>query len=72
MRTIMIAVILLIFPLSAFGATCKLQCTRVTKNGETRVTTSCHNLNVAQCAAAARASSHGNVTCTGNMAATCP
>ena len=41
------------------------------QGGETRVTTSCHNLSAIGCAQAARGASHGAVTCTGVMTTSC-
>lgn len=70
-KTFLFAAVL--FPSSlVFAAdTCQLRCVRVTNNGDTRVTISCHNLNLADCAEAAQKMSVGAKTCTGIIVSTC-
>jgi hypothetical protein len=50
---------------------CQLECTRVTQNGETRVTRSCHALDAEQCALVAKADTGGQQTCRGYLTTNC-
>jgi hypothetical protein len=50
---------------------CQLECTRVTQNGETKVTRSCHALDAEQCALVAKADTGGQQTCRGFLTTNC-
>ena len=50
---------------------CQLECTRVTQNGETRVTRSCYALDAEQCALVAKADTGGQQTCRGYLTTNC-
>jgi hypothetical protein len=50
---------------------CQLECTWVTRKGETRVTKSCHALNASDCANLGRAETGGNKTCRGYITSPC-
>ena len=50
---------------------CQLECTRVTQNGETRVTRSCYALDAEQCALVAKADTGGRQTCRGYLTTNC-
>ena len=49
---------------------CQLEC-RITGQGGTRVTRSCHALNASDCANLGRAESGGNKTCRGYITSNC-
>jgi len=50
---------------------CQLECTRVTQNGETKVTRSCHALDAEQCALVAKADTGGQQTCREYLTTNC-
>jgi hypothetical protein len=50
---------------------CQIECTRVTQNGEIRVTRSCHALDAEQCALVAKADTGGQQTCRGYLTTNC-
>jgi hypothetical protein len=50
---------------------CQLECTRITQDGETRVTRSCHPLDAEQCALVAKADTGGQQTCRGYLTTNC-
>jgi hypothetical protein len=50
---------------------CQLECTRVTQNGQTRVTRSCYPLDAEQCALVAKADTGGQQTCRGYLTTNC-
>ena len=50
---------------------CQLECTRVTQNGQTRVTRSCYALDAEQCALVAKADTGGQQTCRGYLTTKC-
>jgi hypothetical protein len=50
---------------------CQLECTRVTQNGQTRVTRSCYDLDAEQCALVAKADTGGQQRCRGYLTTNC-
>ena len=73
LKTVVVAVGLTAIPSIALTQQqqCQLECTWVTKKGETSVTRSCYALNASDCANLGRAESGGNKTCRGYITSNC-
>jgi hypothetical protein len=69
----LVTIIFLVFSSAALAQQqqCQLECTRVTQNGETRVTRSCYALDAEQCALVAKADTGGQQTCRGYLTTNC-